>query len=96
MASPVDLAPGENRVGRLVFEVLKHGDVCQVAPLSRWQAIFPLETGLVASPEGVVLADGVEAWVPGVKRLPVAWYQPGTVGYLSVFAREESGWTSSP
>ena len=50
----------------------------------------------INSPGGVVTADGHEAWVPGVKRLPVAWYEPGAVGYLSVSANEVSGWTSRP
>ena len=44
----------------------------------------------------VVAADEETAWVAGERRLPVAWYEPGTSGYLSVFAREGSGWTSSP
>ena len=34
--------------------------------------------------------------IPGSERKDAAWYQPGSVGYLSVLAREESGWISSP
>ena len=51
---------------------------------------------LAVAPDGTVMADGEPAWIPGGRRLPVAWYVPGSVGYLSVLAREESGWTSSP
>lgn len=92
----VGLSVGETRWGRLVFELSKRDEVCQVAPLSRWHAVFPPGTMLTVESNGVVHADGNPAWVPGEKRLPVAWYSPGTVGYLSVFAREDSGWTSSP
>ncbi len=80
----------------MVFGLSKRDEVCRVAPLSRWHAIFPRGTVLTVESNGVVHADGNPAWVPGEKRLPVAWYSPGTVGYLSVFAREDSGWTSSP
>jgi tRNA(Ile)-lysidine synthase len=93
---PVALAPGVHHVGSLVFEVMRRDEVCRVAPLSRWHAIFPGDAVLVAETDGAVLADGEPAWEPGRRRLPVAWYRPGDVGYLSVFAREESGWTSSP
>lgn len=89
------LLPGVNRAGRYEFEVLAVGSVARVVPLSNWSAIFPPGTELVARSDGVVTADGEEAWIVGEKRLPVAWYEPGTVGYLSVIAREGTGWTSS-
>ncbi len=92
----VDLLPGTTRHAGLVFETSVAEGVCMVAPLSRWQAVFPTGTALVVDSAGTVHADGEPAWVPGEERLGVAWYRPGTVGYLSVFAREESGWTSSP
>ncbi len=92
----VPLRPGETSHAGLVFEVTHYEGVCQAAPLGRWSALFPADTELAVTPAGEVLADGTPAWVPGSKRLPVAWYVPGTVGYLSVLAREESGWTSSP
>ena len=102
--NPVDLAesestrlvPGHHRVGVIEFDVVAGGSVCQVLPLSRWSAVFPAGALLEARPDGVVTADGEEAWVPGVKRLPVAWYQPGAIGYLSVSASEVTGWTSGP
>jgi len=90
------LAPGQHRLGRLHFDVLAHDEVCKVVPLSRWSALFSPSTLLEATPDGLVTADGAPAWVPGERRMPVAWYEPGSVGYLSVFAREESGWTSNP
>ena len=90
------LEVGETGHGGLVFEVLRREGICRVAPLSRWHAIFPPDTVLMVEADGVVQADGEPAWHPGEKRLPVAWYHPGSSGYLSVFAREESGWTSSP
>lgn len=101
---PADLAPSEStrltpglhRVGNLEFDVAAGGSVCTVLPLSRWSAVFPAETALVAMPSGVVIADGEPAWVPGEKRFPVAWYQPGALGYLSVSANEVTGWTSGP
>ena len=92
----LELSGGETGRGRLVFELISRPDACRVAPLSRWHAIFPLGTLLTIDADGVVHANGDPAWVPGEKRFPVAWYAPGTVGYLSVFAREESGWKSSP
>ncbi len=96
MSGVTPLGPGSHRHGRLRFEVTRDEGVCRVIPLSRWSAVFPSGTDLVAQPDGSVEADGERAWIPGAKRLPVAWYQPGAVGYLSVFAMEESGWTSSP
>ena len=92
----VPLRPGETRHAGLAFEVIRHDGVCQIAPIGRWSAVFPADVDLSVDPAGEVLADGVPAWLPGRKRLPVAWYVPGMVGYLSVLAREESGWTSSP
>ena len=93
---PVLLTPGRHRVGSLTFDVLAHDDVCKVAPLSRWSALFAPSTRLEVIASGSVTADGQPAWIPGKRRMPVAWYQPGSVGYLSVFAREEIGWTSNP
>ena len=92
---PVRIEPGTTTVGGLEFDVIAHQGPCRVIPLSRWAAIFPRETVLEMEPEGVITADGEPAWIPGRKRLPVAWYEPGTIGYLSVFAREKTGWTSS-
>ncbi|HEY6628733.1 MAG TPA: tRNA lysidine(34) synthetase TilS [Acidimicrobiia bacterium] len=96
----VALGPGSHRVGDTVFEVDLVDEVCQVAPLGTWGAIFRPDANLVATASGgdgvVVEVDGEPAWVPGLRRAPVAWYQPASRGYLSVSAREESGWTSSP
>jgi hypothetical protein len=87
--SALDLTPGTHRWGRLVFEVAAREEVCRVAPLSMWRAIFPLDTTLTVDTHGVVHADDEAAWAPGSARHPVAWYRPGEVGYLSVLAREE-------
>ncbi len=87
----VSLTPGRHRSGRVEFDVLSHDGPCRVAPLSAWQAIFPADTKLAAGPDGVVTADGEPAWTPGEKRHPVAWYEPGSVGYLSIFAKEVIG-----
>ena len=95
-ARVVPLIPGRHRSGRVEFDVLSHDGPCRVAPLSAWAAIFPADTNLAARSDGLVTADGEPAWEPGAKRLPVAWYEPGSVGYLSVFAREVTGWKSSP
>jgi tRNA(Ile)-lysidine synthase len=95
----VALRPGSHRVGTTVFDVDFVDEVCRVAPLGTWSAIFPPDADLIATTEDdmvVVEADGERAWVPGVRRAPAAWYEPATRGYLSVSAREESGWTSSP
>jgi tRNA(Ile)-lysidine synthase len=89
------LEPGIQSIGDLEFEVLAIERSSRVIPLSPWVATFPSGTELVARADGVVTADGEEAWIVGKKRLPVAWYEPGTVGYLSVVAREGTGWTSS-
>ncbi len=98
-SAPVALGPGSHRVGDTVFEVDLVDEVCRVAPLGTWGAIFRPDAILVATADHgdvVVEVDGEPAWVPGVRRAPVAWYQPASRGYLSVSAREESGWTSSP
>jgi len=93
---PIMLSPGRHRCGHFMFDVLSHDGPCKVAPLSAWSAIFPADTELSTGSDGVVTADGEPAWVPGKKRMAVAWYEPGSVGYLSVFANEVTGWTSSP
>ena len=98
-SAEIQLVPGRHKLGRTVFDVERADRVCRVAPIGTTSAIFDPAATLVASQSdtGVVVeADGVLAWVPWVKRHPVAWYQPGSSGYLSVSAREESGWTSSP
>lgn len=87
------LRAGLNRFGTLIFEVRSVDRVCRVAPLSVWAAIFPKTASLSVGADGVVLADGEPAWVPGQRRLPVAWYEAGDVGYLLVLARERTGWT---
>ena len=93
--SELRLEPGTQGIGDLEFEVLVVQRPALVVPLSAWAATFPPATELVARPDGVVTANGEEAWIVGERRLPVAWYEPGTVGYLSVVAREGTGWTSS-
>ncbi|MEX1125870.1 MAG: tRNA lysidine(34) synthetase TilS [Acidimicrobiia bacterium] len=99
-SAQIALEPGSHRLGDAVFDVDLVDEVCRVAPLGTWGAIFRPDVDLVARiSEGeavVVEADGEVAWVPGVRRAPVAWYEPATRGYLSVSAREEAGWTSSP
>jgi tRNA(Ile)-lysidine synthase len=92
----VSLPVGETTHRGMVYRVIHHDSTCQVAPLGKWQAIFPPGTELSVGPDRVVRADGEPAWQPGAWRMPVAWYEAGTRGYLSVLAREESGWTSSP
>jgi tRNA(Ile)-lysidine synthase len=96
----VDLAIGENQVGEFQVVVERVNRVCRVAPIGLWSAIFPLDVSLEGRVEEsgrlVVAANAENAWLPGERRLPVAWYEPGTTGYLSVFATEERGWTSSP
>jgi hypothetical protein len=97
-AGEVRLVPGRHELGRVVLEVQYFESVCQVAPLGTSRAIFDPGATLVArqSDDGLeVEADGDLAWVPFVKRYPVAWYEPATTGYLSVLATEEPGWTSS-
>jgi len=96
----VDLEVGANEVGSFRIVVEQVDRPCRVAPIGLWSAVFPPDVILAAKVEPggrlVVAANDETAWLPGERRLPVAWYEPGTSGYLSVFAREESGWTSSP
>lgn len=89
------LEPGHQIIGGLEFEVRAVQRVARAIPLSHWVATFPAGAELVARADGIVTAGGEDAWIVGKKRLPVAWYEPGTVGYLSVIAREGTGWTSS-
>ena len=96
----VILSPGRHRIGGLVLEASEFSGVCRVLPLGVTSAVFPLESEPVAvtRPDGRVVVEigDEEAWVPGHRRFPVAFYEPGTTGYLSVFATEEDEWTSSP
>jgi hypothetical protein len=92
---PVSLKPGTHPLGMLDFEVVQGAGRCRVLPLSRWSAVFPAGTELMAMPDGTVTADGELAWEPGVRRHPVAWYVPGADGYVSVSAKEGTGWTSN-
>ncbi|HSK07189.1 MAG TPA: tRNA lysidine(34) synthetase TilS, partial [Acidimicrobiia bacterium] len=97
-ASPpgsVALEVGANQVGPFQVVVERSERVCRAAPIGLWAALFPATVALDAQVDEkgrlVVTADEETAWVAGERRLPVAWYQPGTSGYLSVFAREGSG-----
>jgi tRNA(Ile)-lysidine synthase len=94
---PVGLEVGTNWVGGYEITVDRREGRCRVLPIGSWSAVFPENVALEAKLERdghlVVSADDEPAWLPGVRRLPVAWYQSGANGYLSVFAREESGWT---
>ena len=96
----VDLEIGTNAVGPFRVVVDRVDRACRVAPIGLWSAVFPPDVTLAARLDDngrlVIAANEETAWLPGERRLPVAWYEPGTNGYLSVFAREESGWTSSP
>ncbi len=96
----VDLEVGANAVGPFRIVVDRVDRACRVAPIGLWSAVFPHDVTLAARVDDagrlVVTANEETAWLPGERRLPVAWYEPGASGYLSVFAREESGWTSSP
>jgi tRNA(Ile)-lysidine synthase len=96
----VDLEVGANAVGPFRIVVDRVDRACRVAPIGLWSAVFPPDVTLAARLDDdgrlVVAANEETAWLPGERRLPVAWYEPGTNGYLSVFAREEIGWTSSP
>lgn len=87
----VELTPGKHLVGGVEFDVLRFDGPCRVMPLSKWTAVFPPATVLEIAPDGVVSANGEPAWLPGQGRYPVAWYEPGSLGYLSVFAREKTG-----
>jgi hypothetical protein len=84
-------------VGGFEIMVDRVEGVCRVFPIGTWSAVFrddvALEAGVDDGGRLVVSADQETAWLPGDRRLPVAWYQPGTSGYLSVFAREDPGWT---
>lgn len=95
-----DLAPGTHLIDGYEVVVERVERVCRVAPTGLWAAIFDPEASLDARVDDrgrlSIEADGVPAWLPGERRLDVAWYRPGTSGYLSVLARERSGWTSSP
>jgi tRNA(Ile)-lysidine synthase len=94
---PVMLEVGRNQVGGFEIVVDRLEGVCRVFPIGTWSAVFPDDVTLEADVDHggrlVVSADQEAAWLPGEKRLPVAWYQPGASGYLSVFAREDPGWT---
>jgi hypothetical protein len=94
------LEVGINQLGSFEILVDRLEGPCRVFPIGTWSAVFPADIALEARVEDdgrlVVLAGDEPAWLPGVRRLPVAWYRPGASGYLSVFAREESGWTSRP
>ena len=96
----VALEVGANDIGPFQVVVERTERVCRVAPIGLWRALFPVDVSLDARVDEkgrlIVAADEETAWVAGERRLPVAWYEPGTSGYLSVFAREGSGWTSSP
>jgi tRNA(Ile)-lysidine synthase len=94
---PVSLGVGRNQVGDFEIMVDRREGVCRVIPIGKWAAVFPddvtLAAGLDEAGRLVVSANEEKAWLPGERRLPVAWYQPGASGYLSVFAREDPGWT---
>jgi tRNA(Ile)-lysidine synthetase-like protein len=94
-----ELEIGLNRLGRFGLAVTRGTDRCRVAPVGTRWALFDPDVSLIGRLDEhgdlSVEADGELAWAPGERRYDVAWYQPGTNGYLSVFATEESGWTSS-
>ncbi|MDP9143482.1 MAG: tRNA lysidine(34) synthetase TilS [Actinomycetota bacterium] len=100
LSEPTELDVGTHYVGRFEVIVERVDGVCGAAPIGSWSAIFDPEEQLTGQVDErgrlVVEAGGQLAWLVGERRLDVAWYRPGTSGYLSVFAREESGWTSSP
>lgn len=83
------LTEGVHRVAGIELHVALRQGPCQVMPLSKWAAVFPPDTRLEADERGTVSANGAPAWFPGEQRLPVAWYEPGTLGYLTVLARED-------
>jgi tRNA(Ile)-lysidine synthase len=99
-SGPVHLEVGTHSVGRFEVIVERVDRACRAAPIGSWSAIFDPEARLTGHVDEqgrlTVEAGGQLAWMAGERRLGVAWYRPGTSGYLSVFAREESGWTSSP
>jgi tRNA(Ile)-lysidine synthase len=96
---PVPLPAGTHHLGTMGFDVVAHDERCRAAPIGVWSAVFPREAVLEASVDSsgriVVTADGEVAWTPGERRHPVAFYEPGSTGYLSVSAREDTEWTSS-
>ncbi|MGA7096849.1 MAG: tRNA lysidine(34) synthetase TilS [Acidimicrobiia bacterium] len=98
--SEVELSAGINRLGPYELDVVESDGPCLAAPTGTAWALFARDAHLMARLDGrgslSVEANGRLAWVPWVSREGVAWYEPGSNGYLSVFAREESGWTSSP
>jgi tRNA(Ile)-lysidine synthase len=98
-AGRVELEVGVQRVDGFEVGVERVERVCRVLPVGSWSAVFAPDSQLTATIDEKgrlgIEADGQLAWVPGEARLGVAWYQPGTSGYLFVFAREESEWTSS-
>jgi hypothetical protein len=95
--SSVALEVGTNRVDGVEIVVDRIEGPCRVFPIGAWSAVFPdgvsLEARAAEDGRLVVIADGEPAWLPGERRLPVAWYQRGANGYLSVFATEEPTWT---
>ena len=97
--APISLTPGSHQMASTVLEVVSHDGACRVAPIGTWSAVFPQDAGLGAEVDSnnrvIVTVNGVLAWNPGVRRHPVAFYEPDSTGYLSVSAREESKWTSS-
>lgn len=93
--SVVSLKPGVTTTGDRTFTVVESSGAARVVPLSRWAAIFPTDAELVATADGWVEANGERAWLPGERRRPVAWYRPGTLGYVSVYAAEGTEWTLS-
>jgi hypothetical protein len=99
-SGPVHLEVGTHSIGRFEVIVERVDRACRAAPIGSWSAIFDPEARLTGHVDEqgrlTVEAGGQLAWMAGERRLGVAWYRPGTSGYLSVFAREESGWTSSP
>jgi hypothetical protein len=96
----VDVGVGTHSIGRFEVSVERVDRACRAAPIGSWSAIFDPDARLTGHLDDqgrlMVEAGGQLAWVAGERRLDVAWYRPGTSGYLSVCAREESGWTSSP
>jgi hypothetical protein len=94
---PVELAPGSHHIGGFEVVVDHVERVCRAAPVGLWSAIFDPTARLLGRLDAggglVIEADGTPAWLPGERRLDVAWYRPGSTGYLSVLATERSGWT---
>ncbi|MGI9610280.1 MAG: tRNA lysidine(34) synthetase TilS [Acidimicrobiia bacterium] len=98
---PVALTAGVHRVGRYHVDVFEFDEPCRVAPIGAGSAVFPAGTELIAeesaSGDVVVAADGRTAWEIGRKRHPIAFYEGGASGYLSVIATEETyEWISNP